>query len=92
MIVYFFFGKLTIFWGDFFWCVWIGYVVCLLINESRLPIDRTYKKFGLLLFLIMWIWYMILPFLGKQFSETSTYIMGYIYLFVLIIMIKFGLT
>lgn len=92
MIVYFFFGKLNIFWGDFFWCVWIGYIVCLLINESRLPIDRGFKKFGLFLFVITWIWYIILPFFGKYFSEVSTYIMGVIYIIILIFMIKFGLT
>lgn len=90
MIVYFFFGDRSIFWGDFFWSVWGGYTICLLINESRLPIDRSYKNFGLLLFGSMWIWYLILPFFDREFSVISTYIMGFIYLILLGIMIIFG--
>jgi len=91
MIIYFFFGGLTVFWGDFFWCCWCGYTVSLLINESRLPIDRLFKNFGLLLFGTVWAWYMILPFFGKQFSHDSTYVMGGIYGLILIIMLIFGL-
>lgn len=92
MIIYFFFGDKSIFWGDFFWCVWCGYTICILIKESRLPIDREYKKFGILLFAVIWVWYMILPFFGPEFSKISTYFIGIFYIINLIFMIKFGLT